>query len=229
MTFQRFSNMHAALAAEEALFEQLASGTTSRAWLMWQGSRALVVPRSFTRLPMFAGAAEESRRRGWPVISRQTGGDVVPQGHGTLNLALAWIESATQQASISRGYAAICDPIRAVVGGSCGSVEAAFCDGAFNIVVAGRKLAGTAQRRRRIGGRSMVLAHAMILVDEDIEADVAATNAFLGNLGDGRVLRAGAHINAVEALGDYALTPARLAARLDERLCDSSCRRELAA
>lgn len=214
MTYRSFDDMACALAAEEALFAQLGSGSVESGWLMWRGVPALVVPRSFLRRPGLSAAAELSATKGWPVVIRQTGGDVVPQGFGTLNLSLAWIEEGSHISSISQGYARICDPICAVVGGSCASVEASFCDGAFNVVVRGRKLAGTAQRRRRQGNRTLALVHAMILVDEDIDVGVSMTNAFLNALGEDRVMRADAHINAAEALGDPHLTPERFAGYL---------------
>ncbi|WP_116970853.1 lipoate--protein ligase family protein [Blastomonas sp. UPD001] len=221
--------MPAALAAEEALFESMPTETGARQWLMWQGQKSLVVPRTFLRRPGLQKAVARSRQAGWPVFMRQTGGDVVPQGPGTLNISLAWVEEGSRGSSIIQGYAAICDPIRTVLGGSCGSVASAFCDGAFNIVINGRKLAGTAQRRRRKGPHTLVLAHALILVDEDIEAGVAATNDFLCSLGQTPGLRADAHVNATEALCDYALTPARLANRLFVHLAQSDLAPGMAA
>jgi octanoyl-[GcvH]:protein N-octanoyltransferase len=224
-----FPDISAALAAEEALFESMSTEAGTCQWLMWQGQKSLVVPRSFARRPGLSEAMARSREAGWPVFMRQTGGDVVPQGPGTLNVSLAWVEEGSQGSSIIQGYAAICDPIRAVLGGTCGSVDSAFCDGAFNIVINGRKLAGTAQRRRRKGVHTVVLAHALILVDEDIEAGVAATNDLLSSLGQTTGLRADAHVNAAEALCDYALTPARLANRLFVHLAGNNLASEMAA
>lgn len=218
MSLRHFPSLDAALVAEEALFDRLSGGRVAHAQTMWIGHRALVMPRRMARSPRFAPAAALSAAAGWPVVLRQTGGGIVPQGPGMLNLALAWTEPARPAASIASGYAKICDPIRTVLGGTCASVSTAFCDGAFNVVVDGRKVAGTAQRRRSTAGRTSVLAHAAILVDEDIDAGVAATNAFREMLGDEPSIRSAAHINAVEVLGDWSLTPARLAQRLADVL-----------
>ena len=69
-------------------------------------------------------------------------------------------------------------------------MEGSFCDGRFNLAVAGRKLAGTAQSWRRVAGVPVVLAHAVIVVDADPQALTEAANAFERDLGSGRRYRA---------------------------------------
>lgn len=207
-----FSDVAAALAAEEALFEHVAAGHAEAAHLMWRGSRALVAPRALSGRSGFAKAAALSEAHGWPVLLRCSGGDIVPQGPGTLNLAIVW--SMPDTPSIADGYAKICNPIRAVLGGRCGAVDGSFCDGNFNVVFGQRKVAGTAQRRRIGHNGATTLAHALILVNEDIAAGVAATNRFLSNLGSKASVRDDAHVNAFEVIGEPDLSPAGLANRL---------------
>jgi lipoate-protein ligase A len=101
-------------------------------------------------------------------------------------------------------------------------VEGSFCDGRFDLAVGGRKLAGTAQSWRRVAGRPVVLAHAVIVVDAEPEALTEAANAFERNLGSGRRYRA-------EALTSVALAwrqthsrapPLDLEARLSAALAE---------
>jgi lipoate-protein ligase A len=72
------------------------------------------------------------------------------------------------------------------------SVEGSFCDGRFNLAVAGtrdgapRKIAGTAQYWRRAGERHAVLAHALLIVDADPAMLTGAANRFEAALGSGR-------------------------------------------
>lgn len=211
MMLQSFADLDSALAAEEALWDSMSEGCEP-ACLFWSTGRGLVAPRSLSRNAAFAESARQSAARGWPVSLRSSGGDVVPQGPGTLNFCRVWMPSGP--ISIEEGYRAICDPIRSIVGGYCASVDACFCDGKYNVVVAGRKVAGTAQRRRQLNGRLAILAHAMILVDEDIEAGVDAVNRFQNSLGRSDTVDTIAHVNASEVTGDHALTPARLASAI---------------
>ena len=219
MTFRVFSDLDSALAAEEALFDCIGEGAES-ACLLWSARRGLVIPRSLSQRPGFIDSARQSAARGWPVSVRSSGGDLVPQGPGTLNFCRVWMPSGP--ISIEEGYKAICDPIRSVLGGYCAPVEACFCDGKYNVVVADRKVAGTAQRRRQLNGRLVVLAHAMILVNEDIEAGVDAVNAFQASLGFGGDVRSAAHVNASEVMSHPPLTPRKLAARIASAMDDAS-------
>jgi hypothetical protein len=64
-------------------------------------------------------------------------------------------------------------------------VDGAFCNGDYNLVVDGRKLAGTAQRWRKMAPHTgaaeddfAVLVHAVILCDENLAALWQAGNHF---------------------------------------------------
>lgn len=211
MTLVSFSSNDEALQEEDKLYRSMAIDGSPK-YLFWVGHKGLVAPRSLSRLPGFDEAAKQSAARGWRVSLRSSGGDVVPQGRGTLNFCMVACEH--RNVSIAEGYQLVCRPIQAVIGGECASVEASFCDGSFNIVVDGRKVAGTAQRRRRIQGRTVILAHAMILVDEDIGAGVSAVSDFLAMIGRNDQLLPSAHVNAAQAAAFNGLTPQLLASRI---------------
>ncbi len=151
----------------------------------------------------------EFAARGWPVALRRSGGGVVPQGPGLLNLSLASRVEAPP-ASFDRVYAHLCAVLaRALAGLGIDArpraVEGSFCDGRWNLAVGVRKIAGTAQYWRRGGGQQAVLAHALLLVDADVELLTARANEFEAALGSQRRYRADAHTTvAAEMRGEAA-------------------------
>ena len=209
------------VAAEEGLrrelgvLDRVADGELPPTLLLWRAPRALVVPRSTAHLPRFADAAALSARDGWPVIVRESGGGIVPLAPGVLSVALAFTAPAIQ---IEAGFRTLCTPLVAALGelgvtATIGSVPGAFCDGAYNVVVDGRKIAGTAQRWKK--GRSpsgertdVALAHAMLLVQADLAELVGAVDAFAARCGleGARVTR---HVTLAELVPALAtLSPA---------------------
>ena len=119
----------------------------------------------------------------------------MPQGPGLLNLSLVWRADTGATAGAPSGteviYRALCEGLasalaRLGVVAAPQAVRGSFCDGRFNLAVAGRKLVGTAQSWRRVAGAPVVLAHAVIVVDADPQALTAAANAFERDLGSGR-------------------------------------------
>lgn len=174
--------------------------------LMWQAdARALVCPETLSRRAPFAGAARASTKAGWPLILRPTGGGTVPQGPGVVNLALAF--DAGEGFTLEDGYRLITSVLQEGFGPeghqlAPGATPGSFCDGTWNLSVAGRKMIGTAQRwRARPGGTRRVLAHAMILTQGAIAMEgAAAVSAFQQNMGMPPV-RAEVHVTAQEAFG----------------------------
>ncbi|WP_420326210.1 lipoate--protein ligase family protein [Mameliella sp.] len=151
------------VAREEALF---AAGKP--ALLLWRSvEQSIVVPRNRARRAGYVGLSQGAARAGWPLILRSSGGGAVPQGPGTINLAI--VAPMPKGAQIEDGYRLICGAIsealmRFEVASDTGAVDAAFCDGNWNVTAGGRKLAGTAQRWRPLGGgRSVALIHAAIV------------------------------------------------------------------
>jgi lipoate-protein ligase A len=168
---------------------------------------------------------------------------VVPQGPGLLNLSLVWRTDADAGGAPSgteATYQALCRELAAAlarlgIAATPQAVQGSFCDGRFNLAVAGRKLVGTAQSWRRVAGKPVVLAHAVIVVDADPQALTEAANAFERDLGSGRQYRA-------EALTSVALAwqqahgcapaddlEARLSAALAERFARLQTPREAMA
>ena len=174
---------------------------------LWTAGRSLVVPSSMAQKPLFESAASASVVRGWPVVLRPSGGGVVPQGPGILNLAVVSVADGKKCQDPVAFFQVLTDLIASTVtrvgAVSIGPVNGSFCDGKFNVAVDGRKLAGTAQRWTIRNARSheyAVLAHATILCAADIPASCAAVEYFCGELGEPISLDPDAHINLQEVL-----------------------------
>jgi lipoate-protein ligase A len=191
------------LDAEEALLQKAASGDAVAH--IWEAPVSLVVPRSYQRYPALADARAAFARRDCPVWLRLSGGGLVPQGPGVLNLSLAYPVRASMGALSEAVYVHLCTiladalhPLGVLTHWQ--AVEGSFCDGRFNLAwgpgdvahSSARKIAGTAQYWRRVPGSAgeqplyAVLAHAVLLVDADpIEINERA-NAFEAMIGSGK-------------------------------------------
>lgn len=147
---------------------------------LWEGTPGWAVPRSYTRAPA------------WPVHGqalriRASGGGLVPMGPGLLNVSLVWCCDHGVGTSDAI-YLALCDALCAALAqldivAAARAVEGSLCDGRYNLAAGGRKVAGIAQAWRRIAGAQVVLAHAVLLVDADVEALTAQANAVERALG----------------------------------------------
>lgn len=183
---------------DESLLQMAADGTPVAA--VWQAHQALVVPRTYRRFPAFDDACARSAARGWPVIVRQSGGGIVPQGGGILNFSLVRPQQGRPLDLSDALYLELCRVVSSAllpmgIDSHPGAVQGSFCDGRFNLAVDGsdglRKIAGTAQLWRRIapaaGGTpvQVVLAHAVILAQVDTDAITQHINAFEDDLGSG--------------------------------------------
>ncbi|WP_321797192.1 lipoyl protein ligase domain-containing protein [Caballeronia sp. J97] len=190
---------HDPLQAEEALLARAAAGDAVAH--VWEAPVSLVVPRSYQRYAALNDAREAFAERGCPVWLRLSGGGLVPQGPGVLNLSLAYPVRAAMGALSETIYVHLCR-ILADALNSLGvlthwqAVDGSFCDGRFNLAWGpgddARKIAGTAQYWRRVPHPDKdqplyaVLAHAVLLVDADpIEINERA-NAFEAMIESGR-------------------------------------------
>lgn len=169
--------------------------------VLWCAPRGLVVPLSYRRHAAFDAACADFRAAGWPVRLRRSGGGVVPQGPGLLNLSLAYCPGGAPGRCADAVYAHLCATLARALGWlgvetHTRSVPGSFCDGRFNLAVltdqGDRKIAGTAQYWRRDGERHAVLAHALLLLDADTEQLTETANAFEAALGSERQYRANA-------------------------------------
>ncbi|MEH6361286.1 MAG: hypothetical protein V7761_11210 [Amylibacter sp.] len=152
------------IAREQAL---LAAG--SPAVLLWEAEEnGLVVPKAWAKRAGFDEASEYARQCGWPVYARSSGGGAVPQGTSTLNLAM--VLPCPDGFMLEDGYRAICGIIsealtRFEIKTDIGACDGSFCDGNWNVLAGGQKLAGTAQRWRISSNEKIALIHAAILTD----------------------------------------------------------------
>jgi len=202
------------LHAEFALLEQAAAGRTLAQ--LWQAPVSLVVPRSYLRHAGFEAARADFARRGCPVWLRMSGGGLVPQGPGILNLSLAYQIHRAPGDAAETVYLHLCSVLQAAldvlgVATHWQAVEGSFCDGRFNLAWgppgAARKIAGTAQYWRRVPGAAagpaaahVVLAHAVLLVDADPGAINERANAFEAAIGSGRRYDADTVVSVRQAL-----------------------------
>jgi lipoate-protein ligase A len=197
----------AAIDHERALLDRVAGGAADRALSFWTTEACLVAPRNLTVRPGFAAAAALLAADGMRVHERDTGGDLMPQGPGIVNVTLVFATPAAAQLSIAEAYDALCRPIEALlarhgVAARRGPVPGAFCDGAHNIAVGSGKLAGTAQRwRRGRDGRTTILAHAAIICAGDLDAPAAAANRLYAACGLDRRVNPALHLRLFDLPG----------------------------
>lgn len=172
---------------DEARYMRLMrDGRAPPLWYGWRPAQSLSVStRERARLGDITGFQIE------PVTIRQTGGTVVPQGPGTLNISI--LSRYIAHPGIRETYKAVC---RALSDGfatmgletTLGARPGSFCDGDFNLLHKGRKLVGTAQRwAMGSDGSAICLHHCVVLTG-------GAPDALCGR---------------AEALYDYAGLPVR--------------------
>lgn len=203
------------LAAEMALLSLAETGRCVAH--LWQAPLSLVVPRSYRRYPALESARAEFAQRGCPVFLRMSGGGLVPQGPGILNLSLAYRVRGTVGEHSEAVYRHLCEILRGALG-TFGvqthwqAVEGSFCDGRFNLAWGepgeAQKIAGTAQywRSVKLDARESqtplhaVLAHAVLLVSADPEEINERANAFEDAIGSGKRYEAGRVVSVQQAL-----------------------------
>lgn len=192
---------------------------------LWQTPTALVVPSGMPRIKGFERAAGMLSETGWPVFERDTGGDLTPQFDGILNFSTTFTLMGDER-NIAASYGRLIAPVLGFLREDLGvdayasSVEGAFCDGAHNIVVDGRKLAGTAQRWRLSPGKgdkpgpTHVLGHIAIVCGGDLDGALDAVNRFYDACAISRRVVRDAHITLQQAASEADVTPKYLAERL---------------
>lgn len=173
---------------------------------LWRNQRCLVVGKAVTRQHGFERTRQLFAQKNIPVIIRSTGGTVVPHGPGTLNVSV--IRSVPSgERSVASSYNFLCDGIIHALGkvgitAFVGAVPGSYCDGDYNIVVRGRKLAGTAQRWKKSRGeenRWCVLVHASIAVGDQTD-DHALVSQFYNAMGWATLFSPEKHTSLVEEM-----------------------------
>jgi len=183
---------------DQTLLHEAAAGVPVAA--VWQAQQSLVVPRTYRKFPLFEAACQASAARGWPVVVRQSGGGLVPQGGGIVNFSFAQALQGAALAQTDAVYTQLCNLLAQAlrtfgIESRAASVPGAFCDGRYNLAVETatglRKIAGTAQVWRRMAPAAgaapvqVVLAHAVILADIDAAQLTQHLNAFEADLDSG--------------------------------------------
>ncbi|MBE3557286.1 MAG: protein ligase [Firmicutes bacterium] len=178
----------AQLNLDEQLLQAAAKGDVGPTWRLWQDGQALVVTRKETHLPHFHSASVSLHRQGWPVVVRRSGGSTLPHTAEMLQLSLILPRGLIVVERIAQLYAWLAAPLVGLletygIQVGFGEVKGAFCDGSYNLVASGHKIAGTAQRW--IGGlagvpsrQGAVLAHATLFVKGQMRAPTQAVNTF---------------------------------------------------
>jgi len=201
-----------AQARERALLESARDmAPDEMRWLIWRTEKAIVVPRGLPDRDDFAAAASTVEALGFAVFERDTGGDLTPQEPGVVNLSLVFRMDG-ENAAIKDAYLRLTAPVIAFLGARyalaarTAAIPGAFCDGAYNIACGGKKLAGTAQRWKLIGGegparRVAVLGHLALMVSMDLDPAIAALNAFYAAARLERKIIPGRHVTLSELFG----------------------------
>lgn len=140
-------------------------------WACWQSTKGLCVTRKEHRLPHFDKAREVMTAQGHELATRRSGGTVVAQGDGILNITSLALHYGPR--NIGSSYMAFCQDMQArlcEVGfeTDIGPVSGSYCDGDYNLILDGKKLAGTSQRWVKGPDKAfIILNHAVILVTEN--------------------------------------------------------------
>lgn len=197
---------HEALSRERDMVAELVDHRDIK-WMIWQTPAGIVVPRSHAHYDNFEPAIASSKARGWSVFLRDTGGGAVVQGPDVINLSMSFISGPDVDDRIGSAYRLLCQPLMAMlrsrgIEGTYRAVSGSMCDGAYNVVVANRKLAGTAQRWKGLGRNRpqeyAVLAHFAMFVNLDLSAAAEAINALYADMGVASDVQARTHINYQE-------------------------------
>lgn len=181
------------------------------AGLVWRTPKAIIVPRGLPSRDYYAKASAAAEAHGFTLHERDTGGDLTPQSEGVVNLSLAYRLDG-KQASIAEAYVALTDPVLAFLKTTYGisartaSIPGAFCDGAYNVAIGDRKLAGTAQKWKLLGGegdtrRVSVLGHIALMATNDLAPALDALNAFYEASGSERRVIHERHVTLADVLG----------------------------
>ncbi|MEM8659820.1 MAG: hypothetical protein AAGF35_02945 [Pseudomonadota bacterium] len=131
---------------------------------IWSNSPSLVVSRREQNWPGFTTAVASLKEKGHEIVLRRTGGTAVVHSPQVLNFSLCYYLPAADTFSVNASYALLNTQVISFlqsigIVATQGEVVGAYCPGRFDIVSDGRKLAGTAQRVKRIASGQNILSH----------------------------------------------------------------------
>ena len=161
-----------------------AERTRSPVVRLWLNSECLVTTRRLAKRHEYPEAATAAERAGWPVTIRRTGGSTVPHAKGVANVSLI---HRTESLRPSVGY----EPLLKILSKAIdrfgvtavpGDVRGSLCDGAHNLTIDGRKVAGLAAFSRTLDA-TYWLVHASVFVDCELTVMVDMVSEFERRLG----------------------------------------------
>lgn len=155
------------VAVDAVLTESVGAGAAPPTLRIWENSPCLVVGWGEHRLPNIPAGAALAAAHGLRLLRRHSGGQAVLHGPGYVNFSA--VMALDPAHNLSEDYRRLLEPFMAGlrargVAAELGAVEGAYCVGRYDLACRGRKLAGTAQARRRGG----VLVHGTLPVDADL-------------------------------------------------------------
>lgn len=149
---------------DELLLESIDNAQHQAVIRIWSNSPSLVVSRREQHWSGFTAAAERLKSLGHDMVLRRTGGTAVVHSPQVLNFTLCYHLPAASLFSVNASYRLLnrqlirfLDSIG--IAATEGEIAGAYCPGRFDIVSDGRKLAGTAQRVKRMASGQNVLSH----------------------------------------------------------------------
>ena len=164
------------------MLTQLQTGLLNEALILWQPKHASLVLPSGNKWHTSEDLKMQLKGLGWQLYSRKTGGAPVPQLPGVINVSHMYVWNDNEPYSITVAYEAFCTKLTSFfaqydVDVSVHATPGSYCDGDYNLNIAGQKVVGTAQRVvLKQGGGKVVLAQACILVDVNVETITLPVN-----------------------------------------------------
>lgn len=151
---------------EEARLAQMREGLCGPLAYVWVPARSISLSkREAIKLGVKNNVLQSFQNE--PLATRGTGGTAVPQGPGTANITL--FTRHTKQPDITDFYHQMCAALASGFDAlglptTIGARPGSFCDGDFNLLHNGKKLAGTAQRwARGRSGETLGVHHVVVL------------------------------------------------------------------
>jgi len=160
-------------------------------WRVWQANEGICITAKEKRFASFEKAYTTFNSRGLEVATRRSGGTTVPHGEGIM--AITHIAKSTGPKNINQSYIQFCEKIQLSLthlgfNTEIGPANGAYCDGDYNVLLDGLKLAGTSQRWTQSPSTNssapmrkktqIVLNHAVMLVSCDSADATHRVNQF---------------------------------------------------
>ncbi len=163
---------------EDELIAQVQSNQLSQALLLWQVKSPTLVLPAGKKWSVSDEMQQTLDKSGWKWFSRKTGGAPVPQVPGIINLSHIYPWSDSEPYDIKKAYLNLCAILTLFfeqlgVKVDVHATPYSYCDGEYNLNIAGQKVVGTAQRvLLKKGGGKIILSQACILIDADVDTIV---------------------------------------------------------